>query len=42
MVKLYAISLFYKGVNKTKLLQEAYDLESLKFSENSSAQKLIR
>jgi hypothetical protein len=31
MVKLYAICLFYKRENKTEILQEAYDLQSLKF-----------
>lgn len=41
MVKLYAISVFYKGANEANLLKSAYDLQSFSFFQRGSVQEFI-
>lgn len=41
MVKLFALSVFYKGSNEAKLLKSAYDLQSFSFFQRSSVQEFI-
>lgn len=42
MVKLYAISVFFKNLNDAKLLKAAYDLQSFSFFQRSSVQEFVR
>lgn len=39
MVKLYAISVFYKSANDAKLLKSHYDLQSFSFFQRGSVQE---
>lgn len=41
MVKLYAISVFYKAPNEARLLKAAYDLQSFSFFQRGSVQEFI-
>lgn len=41
MVKLYAISVFYKAPNEARLLKSAYDLQSFSFFQRGSVQEFI-
>lgn len=41
MVKLFALSVFYKGSNEARLLKSAYDLQSFSFFQRSSVQEFI-
>lgn len=41
MVKLFALSVFYKGPNEAKLLKSAYDLQSFSFFQRGSVQEFI-
>lgn len=41
MVKLYSVSIFYKGLNEAKVLSSAYDLSSFSFFQRSSVQEFI-
>ncbi|EJY57420.1 AAEL017562-PA [Aedes aegypti] len=41
MVKLYAVSVFYKGPNEARLLKSAYDLQSFSFFQRGSVQEFI-
>jgi hypothetical protein len=42
MVKLYAISVFYKATNEAKILKSHYDLQSFSFFQRSSVQEFIQ
>lgn len=42
MVKLYALSVFYKAPNEARLLKSAYDLQSFSFFQRGSVQEFIR
>uniref|UniRef100_A0A336KNR0 CSON011790 protein n=1 Tax=Culicoides sonorensis TaxID=179676 RepID=A0A336KNR0_CULSO len=41
MVKLYSISIFYKGLTEAKVLSSAYDLSSFSFFQRGSVQEFI-
>ncbi|XP_062542564.1 synaptobrevin homolog YKT6 [Armigeres subalbatus] len=41
MVKLYAVSVFYKAPNEARLLKSAYDLQSFSFFQRGSVQEFI-
>lgn len=41
MVKLFALSVFYKGSNEARLLKSAYDLQSFSFFQRGSVQEFI-
>lgn len=41
MVKLYAISVFYKAPNEARVLKSAYDLQSFSFFQRSSVHEFI-
>uniref|UniRef100_U5EYV5 Putative snare protein ykt6 synaptobrevin/vamp syperfamily n=1 Tax=Corethrella appendiculata TaxID=1370023 RepID=U5EYV5_9DIPT len=41
MVKLYALSVFYKGLNDATLLKSAYDLSSFSYFQRGSVQEFI-
>lgn len=42
MVKLYALSVFYKAPTEARLLKTAYDLQSFSFFQRGSVQEFIR
>lgn len=41
MVKLYSVSVFYKGPQEGRLLKSAFDLQSFSFFQRSSVQEFI-
>ncbi|KAG5679671.1 hypothetical protein PVAND_009225 [Polypedilum vanderplanki] len=42
MVKIYAISIFYKSANEAKILKSHYDLQSFSFFQRGSVQEFIQ
>lgn len=41
MVKLFALSVFYKGPSEARLLKSAYDLQSFSFFQRRSVEEFI-
>lgn len=41
MVKLFALSVFYKDASEARLLKSAYDLQSFSFFQRGSVQEFI-